>query len=93
MQRARARLHSPLRVVIAEESAGEFESPVESLRRTPAGVSATIAINGYVQTLEIDLSIGRAAALGSHLPHSLSKARLVPRRAARQARANPASGT
>jgi hypothetical protein len=89
LQLARARLHAPLRIVIAEESAGEFEGPVESLCRTPAGVCAIIAINGYVQTLETDLSIERAAALGSHVPILCRKSDLSPD----EQRTKPASGS
>jgi len=68
----------PSDIVIAEAGAGEIEGRVESLRRTPAGIRATIAIDGYDQTLEIDSSIASAAVIGSHVPLHLSKARLFP---------------
>ena len=57
---------------------GELEGRVESLRRTPAGVRATIAIDGYDQTLEIDSPLDAAAALGDRVPLSLAKARIFP---------------
>ena len=68
----------PADIAIAHTGAGELEGRVESLRRTPAGMRATIAIDGYDQTLEIDSLVEDAAALGGRVPLSLSKARLFP---------------
>ena len=39
---------------------------------------ATIAIDGYDQTLEIDTPVENGAALGDKVPLSLTKARLFP---------------
>lgn len=68
----------PADIAVAADGAGELEGRVESLRRTPAGVRATIAIDGYDQTLEIDSPLEGAAALGDRVPLSLAKARIFP---------------
>lgn len=68
----------PADIAVAAKGDGELEGRVESLRRTPAGVRATIAIDGYDQTLEIDSSLENAAALGGRVPLSLSNARIFP---------------
>ena len=68
----------PADIAIAETGAGELEGRVESLRRTPAGMRATIAIDGYDQTLEIDQPVGDGATLGGRIPLSLSNARIFP---------------
>jgi sulfate transport system ATP-binding protein len=68
----------PADIAIAETGAGELEGRVESLRRTPAGMRATIAIDGYDQTLEIDQPVGDSATLGGRVPLSLSNARIFP---------------
>lgn len=68
----------PADIAVATKGDGEIEGRVESLRRTPAGVRATIAIDGYDQTLEIDAPVENAAALGDKVPLSLTKARLFP---------------
>jgi sulfate transport system ATP-binding protein len=68
----------PSDIVIAESGAGELDGRVESLRRTSSGVRATIAIDGYDQTLEIDAPLDHAPALRERLPLNLSKARLFP---------------
>jgi sulfate transport system ATP-binding protein len=68
----------PADIAVAADGAGELEGRVESLRRTPAGVRATIAIDGYDQTLEIDSPLDAAAALGDRVPLSLAKARIFP---------------
>ncbi len=51
---------------------------MENLRRTPAGVRATIALEGFDQTIEINSSVEAARALGDTVPLSLSKARIFP---------------
>ncbi len=66
----------PADIAVATNGAGELEGRVESLRRTPAGVRATIAIDGYDQTLEIDSPLDQAAALGDRVPLSLANARI-----------------
>jgi sulfate/thiosulfate transport system ATP-binding protein len=66
----------PADIAVATDGSGELEGRVESLRRTPAGVRATIAIEGYDQTLEIDSPLENAAALGERVPLSLAKARI-----------------
>jgi sulfate transport system ATP-binding protein len=68
----------PADIAVAADGTGELEGRVESLRRTPAGVRATIAIDGYDQTLEIDSPLDAAAALGDRVPLSLAKARIFP---------------
>jgi sulfate transport system ATP-binding protein len=68
----------PADIAVAAAGTGELEGRVESLRRTPAGVRATIAIDGYDQTLEIDSPLDAAAALGDRVPLSLAKARIFP---------------
>jgi sulfate transport system ATP-binding protein len=68
----------PADIAIAAKGDGELEGRVESLRRTPTGLRATIAIEGYDQTLEIDSPIEHAAELSGKVPLSLSNARLFP---------------
>jgi sulfate/thiosulfate transport system ATP-binding protein len=68
----------PADIAVAGNGGAELEGRVESLRRTPAGVRATIAIEGYDQTLEIDSPLEQAAALGDRVPLSLAKARIFP---------------
>jgi sulfate/thiosulfate transport system ATP-binding protein len=68
----------PSDIAVATDGLGEIEGHVESVRRTPAGVRATIAIEGYDQTLEIDAPVERAARLGERVPISLAKARVFP---------------
>ncbi len=58
--------------------AGELEGRIESLRRTAAGLRATIAIDGYGQTLELDEPLRARPALGERVPLSLSNARIFP---------------
>ena len=57
---------------------GDLEGRVESLRRTAGGVRATIAIDGYDQTLEIDSALSSGAKLGGKIPLSFSNARIFP---------------
>ncbi|MGD9542369.1 MAG: sulfate/molybdate ABC transporter ATP-binding protein [Methylocystis sp.] len=68
----------PADIAVATEGNGDLEGRVESLRRTPAGVRATIAIDGYDQTLEIDSPLDHSASLGGRVPLSLGKARVFP---------------
>ena len=68
----------PADIAIARAGAGQIEGRVESLRRTPGGVRAAIAIDGYDQVLEIDSPLGAAAAPGDRIPLALSNARLFP---------------
>ena len=68
----------PADIVVGGPGGCELEGRVESLRRTPDGVRATIAIDGYDQTLEIDEPLSNGAALGDRLPLSLSNARIFP---------------
>ncbi|MFZ3180273.1 MAG: sulfate/molybdate ABC transporter ATP-binding protein [Methylocystis silviterrae] len=68
----------PADIAVTAEGSGDLEGRVESLRRTPAGVRATIAIDGYDQTLEIDSPLERSASLGGRVPLSLAKARIFP---------------
>jgi sulfate transport system ATP-binding protein len=68
----------PADIAVSSEGSGELEGRVESLRRTPAGVRATITIDGFDRTLEIDSPLDRAAALGDRVPLSLAKARIFP---------------
>jgi len=68
----------PADIAIAEAGSGELEGRVESLRRTPAGLRATIAIDGYDQTLEIDSSLREGTSLGERVPFNLSNARIFP---------------
>jgi sulfate transport system ATP-binding protein len=68
----------PADIAVASKGNGEIEGRVESLRRTPAGMRATIAIEGYDQTLEIDSPVEQAASLGERIPLSLTKARIFP---------------
>jgi sulfate transport system ATP-binding protein len=68
----------PADIAIASKGDAALEGRVESLRRTAAGMRATIAIDGYDQTLEIDSSLTESAALGSRIPLSLGHARIFP---------------
>lgn len=68
----------PSDITLGADGTGEIEGRVESLRRTPAGVRATIAIDGFNQILEIDSSVDHAAALGERVPISIAKARVFP---------------
>jgi len=68
----------PADIAVASKGNGEIEGRVESIRRTPAGVRTTIAIEGYDQTLEIDSPIDQAASLGEKIPLSFTKARIFP---------------
>jgi sulfate/thiosulfate transport system ATP-binding protein len=68
----------PADIAVAAEGSGDLEGRVESLRRTPAGVRATIAIDGYDQTLEFDSPLERSASLGGRVPLTLAKARIFP---------------
>lgn len=52
----------PADIAIAPNGSGELEGRVENLRRTPAGVRATIALDGFDQTIEIDSSVEAARA-------------------------------
>ena len=65
-------------IAVATGGDAELEGRVESLRRTPAGVRATIAIDGFDQTLEIESPVETAATLGDKVPLSLTKARIFP---------------
>jgi sulfate transport system ATP-binding protein len=58
--------------------AGALEGRVEAVRRTAAGMRASISIAGYDQTLEIDTDERDGATLGSHVPLSLVNARIFP---------------
>jgi sulfate transport system ATP-binding protein len=68
----------PADIAVATGGVAEIEGRVESLRRTPAGMRATIAIDGYDQTLEIESPVEVAAALGERVPLSLNRARIFP---------------
>jgi sulfate transport system ATP-binding protein len=68
----------PSDIVLGAEGTSEIEGRVESLRRTPAGVRATIAIDGFNQVLEIDSTIEHAAVLGERVPISIARARVFP---------------
>ncbi len=68
----------PADIAVASSGEGELEGRVESLRRTPAGVRARIAIDGYDQTLEIDSPLETAAAPGDRVPLTLANARIFP---------------
>ncbi|HMK88327.1 MAG TPA: sulfate/molybdate ABC transporter ATP-binding protein [Methylocystis sp.] len=68
----------PADIAIAPSGEGELEGRIENLRRTPSGVRATIAIDGYDQTLEIDSSIEAAATFGDRVPLTLARARIFP---------------
>jgi sulfate transport system ATP-binding protein len=68
----------PSDIVLGAEGRSEIEGRVESLRRTPAGVRATIAIDGLDQVLEIDSPLERATALGERVPISIANARVFP---------------
>ena len=68
----------PADIAVATGGDAELEGRVESLRRTPAGFRATIAIDGFDQTLEIESPVEKAATLGDKVPLSLNKARIFP---------------
>ncbi len=68
----------PADIAITSKGDGELEGRVESLRRTAGGMRATIAIDGYDQTLEIESALNDAATLGSRVPLSLGHARIFP---------------
>jgi sulfate/thiosulfate transport system ATP-binding protein len=68
----------PADIAVATTGDGELEGRVESLRRTPAGVRATIALDGYDQTLEIDQPLTQRATPGARIPLLLSNARIFP---------------
>jgi sulfate transport system ATP-binding protein len=68
----------PADIAIAAQGNGELEGRVESLRRTAGGMRATIAIDGYDQTLEIDSALTDVATLGTRVPLSLGHARIFP---------------
>ncbi len=68
----------PADIAVASNGEGELEGRVESLRQTPAGVRARIAIDGYDQTLEIDSPLEKAAAPGDRVPLTLANARIFP---------------
>ncbi len=68
----------PSDIAIGAEGSSEIEGRVKSVRRTPAGVRATIAIDGFNQILEIDSPIEHAATLGERVPISIAKARVFP---------------
>jgi sulfate transport system ATP-binding protein len=68
----------PADIAIAGRGDAEIEGRIESLRRTPAGVRAIIAIDGFDQRLEIDNPPANGAALGDRIPLSLSNARIFP---------------
>ncbi|WP_445730676.1 sulfate/molybdate ABC transporter ATP-binding protein [Methylocystis sp. IM2] len=68
----------PADIAVASQGEGELEGRVESLRRTPAGVRARIAIDGYDQTLEIDSPLEKAASPGDRVPLTLANARIFP---------------
>lgn len=55
---------------------GTLEGRVESVRRTAAGLRASISIPGYDQTVEIDTDDRAGATLGSSVPLSLVNARV-----------------
>lgn len=66
----------PADIAIGGKGAGALEGRVESVRRTAAGVRASIAIDGSDQRLEIDAAEGDGATLGSRVPLSLSNVRI-----------------
>lgn len=68
----------PADIAITSKGDGELEGRVESLRRTAGGMRATIAIDGYDQTLEIESALNDTATLGSRVPLSLGHARIFP---------------
>ena len=68
----------PADIAIAPRGGGQIEGRVESLRRTPGGVRAAIAIEGYDQVLEIDSPLDGGAALGDRIPLELTNARVFP---------------
>jgi sulfate transport system ATP-binding protein len=68
----------PADIAVATGGDASLEGRVESLRRTPAGMRATIAIDGFDQTLEIESPVESAATLGDKVPLSLAKARIFP---------------
>ncbi len=68
----------PADIAIGGQGEGDLEGRVESLRRTAGGVRATIAIDGYDQTLEINSALSSGAKLGGKIPLSFSNARIFP---------------
>ena len=68
----------PADIAVVRDGVGELEGTVESVRRTPSGMRATIAIDGYDQVLEIDTPTDSGATRGQRVPLTLSKARLFP---------------
>jgi sulfate transport system ATP-binding protein len=68
----------PADIAIAPQGGGQIEGRVESLRRTPGGVRAAIAIEGYDQVLEIDSPLDSTAALGDRIPLEFTNARVFP---------------
>ena len=68
----------PADIAVVRNGHGELEGRVEAVRRTPSGVRATIAIDGYDQVLEIDAPTDSGATPGTRIPLTLSKARLFP---------------
>ena len=66
----------PADIAVVRNGHGELEGRVEAVRRTPSGVRATIAIDGYDQVLEIDAPTDSGATPGTRIPLTLSKARL-----------------
>ena len=66
----------PADIAVAAAGAGDLEGRIESLRRTPAGVRATIAIDGYDRTLEIDTPLDGGAPVGARVPLSLANAKI-----------------
>lgn len=68
----------PSDIAVGNKGDAAIEGRVESLRRTPAGVRATIAIDGFDQVVEIDSTVDEAAVLGAKVPLALTKARIFP---------------
>ena len=68
----------PADIAIGGQGEGDLEGRVESLRRTAGGIRATIAIDGYDQTLEINSALSSGAKLGGKIPLSFSNARIFP---------------
>lgn len=65
--------------IAIEAGAGALEGRVEAVRRTAAGLRASVSIEGYDQTLEIDTAASDGATLlGSRIPLSLSNVRIFP---------------
>ncbi|WP_036292369.1 sulfate/molybdate ABC transporter ATP-binding protein [Methylosinus sp. PW1] len=55
---------------------GALEGRVEAVRRTAAGLRASISIPGYDQTVEVDTDDRAGATLGSSVPLSLNNVRI-----------------